>query len=88
MAPADEPLEGRVVPEGVRVNADHWPAFRRGRLPDVVMGEIVEDVRVIEGPVRVWHDEASRLEARGRLDRAGCECDSCLGDKYSGEDFY
>lgn len=36
----------------------------------------------------VFHDEAARLEERGRLDRAGCECDSCLGDKYSGEDYY
>ena len=79
MEPADEVLEGRVLgPDepllsyrGVKVNADHWPAFRR-----VYLGEAV------------WHDEANRLEERGRLDRAGCECDDCLGDKYSGEDYY
>lgn len=71
--------------------SDHWPAFRklaaeaREREAPVVEGVVVESSPPF---VQVWHDEASRLEARGRLDRGGCECADCLGDKYSGEDYY
>jgi hypothetical protein len=85
MEPVEPVLEGRVLgPDepvlsyrGVKVNADHWPAFAP---------------RAAEAAVRagyvVWHDEAARFESLGRLDRAGCECESCLGDKYPGEDYY
>lgn len=79
--PADEVVEGVVLADGdpgyvppLSTGADHWPAFA--------------PVKVVPPGSQVWHDEASRLEARGRLDRGGCECADCLGDKYSGEDYY
>jgi hypothetical protein len=69
---ADEPIEGRIVDGPGKVPLGQGPGVTHQW---VFLGE-------------VWHDESGRLEERGRLDRAGCECADCLGDKYSGEDFY